>query len=111
MTQDNTRYPVKKFVRMTSEMAALIDKCRYDERLPSENETIRRALTLGLAALGGADAAPPVPDAPEPLLSDEMAERVAKCRDVKQHRSENETIRWLLKAALDGFDKQQAAKG
>ena len=106
MEHDSKIFPVKKFIRMSEDMAADISQIRHDSRIASESETIRRALAIGLAALGLADGV-----LPEPLLSDEMAARVAKCRGVKQHRSENETIRWLLKAALDGFDKQQAAKG
>ena len=101
MEHDSKIFPVKKFIRMSEDMAADISQIRHDSRIASESETIRRALAIGLA-----DGV-----LPEPLLSDEMAARVAKCRGVKQHRSENETIRWLLKAALDGFDKQQAAKG
>jgi hypothetical protein len=51
MANENEIYPVKKLLRMTDEMAARISKRRYDSRLPSESETIRRLLTLGLDTL------------------------------------------------------------
>ena len=44
------------------------------------------------------------------LLTDEMAERISKFRFDKRIVSENETIRLLLKAALDWHDRADAAK-
>lgn len=43
-------FPVKKLVNLTDEQAAQITEFRYDQRLPSDNEAIRRLLELGLAA-------------------------------------------------------------
>ena len=51
MANENEMYPVKKLLRMTDEMAQRISKCRYDSRLPSESETIRRLLTVALDTL------------------------------------------------------------
>ncbi len=51
MASENEIYPVKKLLRMTPEMAERISKCRYDSRLPSESETIRRLLTVALDTL------------------------------------------------------------
>jgi hypothetical protein len=43
-------FPVKKLVNLTDEQASQITKFRYDERLPSDNEAIRRLIELGLEA-------------------------------------------------------------
>jgi hypothetical protein len=45
-----TAYPVKKLVNLTEELAAKISEFRFGERIPSENEAIRRLIELGLAA-------------------------------------------------------------
>lgn len=43
-------YPVKKLVNLTDEQAARISEFRFDRRLQSENEAIRRLIELGLEA-------------------------------------------------------------
>jgi hypothetical protein len=43
-------FPVKKLVNLTDEQAAQITEFRYDQRLPSDNEAIRRLIELGLKA-------------------------------------------------------------
>jgi hypothetical protein len=43
-------YPVKKLVSLTDEQARQITNFRYDQRLPSDNEAIRRLIELGLEA-------------------------------------------------------------
>jgi hypothetical protein len=43
-------YPVKKLVSLTDEQARQITNFRYDRRLPSDNEAIRRLIELGLEA-------------------------------------------------------------
>jgi len=47
MATDAT-YPVKKLVNLTEVQAQQITTFRYDERLPSDNEAIRRLIELGL---------------------------------------------------------------
>lgn len=49
MAADAT-YPVKKLVNLTAEQAERISTFRYDQRIPSENEAIRRLIELGLQA-------------------------------------------------------------
>ena len=43
-------YPIKKLVYLTEEQAGMIADFRFSERLPSENEAIRRLIELGLEA-------------------------------------------------------------
>ena len=43
-------YPVKKLVNLTDDLALRVAVFRYDRRLPSDNEAIRRLLELGLEA-------------------------------------------------------------
>jgi len=43
-----TTYPVKKLVNLTEEQAERISSFRYEGRIPSENEAIRRLIELGL---------------------------------------------------------------
>jgi hypothetical protein len=43
-------FPVKKLVNLTEEQAAQITEFRYDQRLPSDNEAIRRLIEMGLRA-------------------------------------------------------------
>lgn len=43
-----TLYPIKKLVNLTEEQAKFISDFRFSERLPSENEAIRRLIELGL---------------------------------------------------------------
>jgi hypothetical protein len=47
-------FPVKKLVSFTEELARQITEFRYDQRLPSDNEAIRRLIELGLEAAKGA---------------------------------------------------------
>jgi hypothetical protein len=46
----DTTYPVKKLVGLTDDLARQITDFRYDRRLPSDNEAIRRLIEIGLAA-------------------------------------------------------------
>lgn len=41
-------FPIKKLVNLTEEQAKRISDFRFDKRLPSENEAIRRLIELGL---------------------------------------------------------------
>lgn len=50
MATDPT-YPVKKLVNLTDDLARQITGFRYDERLPSDNEAIRRLIEAGLEAM------------------------------------------------------------
>jgi hypothetical protein len=43
-------YPVKKLVNLTDEQAQRIADFRFSQRVPSENEAIRRLIELGLEA-------------------------------------------------------------
>lgn len=43
-------FPIKKLVNLTDEQAREITKFRYDRRLPSDNEAIRRLVEMGLEA-------------------------------------------------------------
>lgn len=43
-------YPVKKLVNLTEEQAQQISTFRFDNRIASENEAIRRLIELGLSA-------------------------------------------------------------
>jgi hypothetical protein len=43
-------YPVKKLVNLTEELASKISSFRYEQRIPSENEAIRRLIEAGLRA-------------------------------------------------------------
>jgi len=43
-------YPVKKLVNLTAEQAQRISSFRFDQRVASENEAIRRLIELGLEA-------------------------------------------------------------
>jgi hypothetical protein len=43
-------YPVKKLVNLTEELASRISSFRYEQRIPSENEAIRRLIEAGLRA-------------------------------------------------------------
>jgi hypothetical protein len=43
-----TSYPVKKLVNLTEELAESISAFRFDQRIASENEAIRRLIELGL---------------------------------------------------------------
>jgi hypothetical protein len=47
-------YPVKKLVNLTEELASRISSFRYEQRIPSENEAIRRLIEAGLRAEAGA---------------------------------------------------------
>ncbi|GGH63994.1 hypothetical protein GCM10011341_39600 [Frigidibacter albus] len=47
-----TAYPVKKLVNLTEEQAARISDFRFDQRLQSENEAIRRLLEIALDKAG-----------------------------------------------------------
>lgn len=44
-------YPVKKLVGLTAELAEKISEFRFDERIKSENEAIRRLIEVGLEAI------------------------------------------------------------
>lgn len=46
----DTQYPVRKLAYFSEEMAAAIADYRFANRIPSENETIRRLISIGLAA-------------------------------------------------------------
>lgn len=46
-----TIYPVKKLVGLTEEMAERISDFRFDQRLQSENEAVRRLIEIGLDAV------------------------------------------------------------
>lgn len=46
-----TAYPVKKLVNLTEEQAKRISDFRFDQRLQSENEAIRRLIELGLEVI------------------------------------------------------------
>ncbi|MDC0660850.1 MULTISPECIES: hypothetical protein [unclassified Leisingera] len=51
-----TVYPVKKLVNLTEEQAKRIADFRFENRLQSENEAIRRLIEIGLDAnLGSGD--------------------------------------------------------
>jgi hypothetical protein len=84
MANENTKYPVKKFVRMTDEMAARIEKCRYDSRLPSENETIRRLIAAGLETLESGSTTPAVAPAVTPAADAEAEIRTEAQRLVAE---------------------------
>lgn len=43
-----TAYPVKKLVNLTEEQAKRISDFRFDQRLQSENEAIRRLIEIAL---------------------------------------------------------------
>jgi hypothetical protein len=43
------KFPVKKLVNLTDDQAAQVTEFRYDHRLPSDNEAIRRLIEMGLA--------------------------------------------------------------
>lgn len=43
-------YPVKKLVNLTEEQAQRISSFRFENRIASENEAIRRLIELGLSA-------------------------------------------------------------
>lgn len=45
-----TVFPVKKLVNLTEELAKRISDFRFEMRLQSENEAIRRLIELGLDA-------------------------------------------------------------
>lgn len=47
-----TAYPVKKLVNLTEEQAQRISDFRFDQRLQSENEAIRRLLEIALDKAG-----------------------------------------------------------
>lgn len=47
MSRD-TLYPVKKLVNLTEDQARRISDFRFENRLQSENEAIRRLIELGL---------------------------------------------------------------
>jgi len=49
-----TTYPVKKLVNLTEEQAKRISDFRFEQRLQSENEAIRRLIEIALdaAAIG-----------------------------------------------------------
>lgn len=49
-------FPVKKLVALTPDQAERIASYRFDNRIPSESEAIRRLIELGLA--GGAKRQP-----------------------------------------------------
>jgi len=49
MSRD-TLYPVKKLVNLTEDQARRISDFRFENRLQSENEAIRRLIELGLEA-------------------------------------------------------------
>lgn len=53
-------FPVKKLVNLTAPLAARVSAFRFDHRLQSENEAIRRLIEAGLSAL---DAGVPPPSA------------------------------------------------
>ena len=50
---DGPIFPVKKLVSLTDALAQQITDFRYDQRLPSDNEAIRRLIELGLKAARG----------------------------------------------------------
>ena len=43
-------FPIKKLVNLTEDQASRISAYRFDGRIPSENEAIRRLIELGLEA-------------------------------------------------------------
>ena len=43
-------FPVKKLVNLTEGQARRVSEYRFDERLPSENQAVRRLIELGLEA-------------------------------------------------------------
>lgn len=44
------KYPIRKLAYFSEGMAKSIDDYRYANRVPSENESIRRLIAIGLAA-------------------------------------------------------------
>jgi hypothetical protein len=46
--EKNTPYPVKKLIRITEEQSGKISAYRFDRRLLSDNEAIRRLINIGL---------------------------------------------------------------
>jgi hypothetical protein len=81
-------YPVKKLVNLTEDQAARISAFRFDERIPSENEAIRRLIDLGLAAAGA-------------VTVDEL---ISYCRDQK-HFDQAEVIESLVFEVQNPSDK------
>ncbi len=53
-----TPFPVKKLVNLTEDQARRVSEFRFEQRLPSENEAIRRLIELGLAAHSEGDDSP-----------------------------------------------------
>lgn len=51
MSKD-TIYPVKKLLSLTEDQARRISDYRFENRIASENEAIRRLLEMGLAQVG-----------------------------------------------------------
>jgi hypothetical protein len=45
-------FPVKKLVPLTADLAERIKTFRYEQRISSENEAIRRLIELGLKSAG-----------------------------------------------------------
>jgi hypothetical protein len=67
-----TVYPVKKLVPLSADMAEAISEYRHRERLPSENEAIRRLIEAGLKA---GDKIPIRKTSAAPSGGDDMAEK------------------------------------
>lgn len=65
MAADAT-FPVKKLVSLTEEQARQISTFRYDQRLPSDNEAIRRLIEVGLEATAKPQPAKPPHKQPRP---------------------------------------------
>jgi hypothetical protein len=47
---DEQVFPVKKLVRLTTDLAERIKAYRHEQRISSENEAVRQLLELGLKA-------------------------------------------------------------
>jgi hypothetical protein len=85
-----TVYPIKKLVPLTAAMAEAISEYRHQQRISSENETIRRLIEAGLKSAkiavsppsgGSAPATTEKPAAPDkPDRTDNLSPRQRKPR-------------------------------
>lgn len=46
-----TQYPIKKLVNLTEAQGQAVHNFRFDQRIASENEAIRRLIEIGLEAV------------------------------------------------------------
>ena len=118
MEHDSKIFPVKKFIRMSEDMAADIFKTRHGLGIASESETMRRALTLGLTDLRSADAVehqaePPAPDdddEPGYFLPEALADRVEAVSLAYGGLSRDVILDKLLELGLAGAERALAKK-